>query len=79
LCAAPRGDELPEQQRIADLVAEHRLAGCGSVTFGDAGSPVALTPEARLVLYRAGGNGQTTRLTGQGSRVNVTAPPAGHG
>jgi len=31
------------------------------------------------VLYRAGGNGQTTRLTGQGSRVNVTAPPAGHG
>lgn len=50
---ALRGDELPGPEQIADLVAEHRLASRGSAAFGETGSPVALSSEAGLALYRA--------------------------
>jgi len=50
---ALRGDQLPGPEQIGDLVAEHRLASRGSVTFGETGSPVRLSPEAGLALYRA--------------------------
>ena len=50
---ALRGDELPGPEQIGDLVAEHRLASRGSVTFGETGSRVKLSPEAGLALYRA--------------------------
>ena len=50
---ALRGDELPGPEQLGDLVAEHRLASRGAVTFVETGGPAKLSPQAGLALYRA--------------------------
>ncbi len=50
---ALRGEALPGPVQIADLVAEHRLASRGTAGFVETGSPLPLSPEAGLALYRA--------------------------
>ncbi|WP_158603878.1 sensor histidine kinase [Cryobacterium tepidiphilum] len=50
---ALRGEELPGAALIPQLVEEHRLAAAGPCTLTVTGTPVALSAEAELALYRA--------------------------
>lgn len=50
---ALRGEELPGPALISQLVEEHRLTAPGPCTLTASGTPVALSAEAGLALYRA--------------------------